>query len=389
MDFLRITPPGSFLIRIHRGMMTEQAEAPIADAGDAASGGKASSYDPPRQPAAPAESVSAEEDKQPETSSSPEGKGHDGRLSLGAPLKQRVAVRFMQGRRGVQEDRHFVASDLKKLAESAAQREGMDSWGVSPTALVALFDGHRGVLCSDFCSSAFPAKLKELLCRKLPDQIAAKQGAGRAGDSPADGRQEEQQQPARRDSTGSEVAEDGGPPPLPIPLSQTSFTSPAPKEPLLEACCCPAVRALLPALPPGLQQLMPSLFHRLFSTFKQTDKEFLAKYKVKATAGCTAVALLTLGRLGVVCWVGDSRAVAGVQRPPRQRSPASPGGQSQPADGKEGAEQLVAVRLTEDHKPNRADEKARIEKAGGHVVVVGGVARVAPSDYQAGLSSSS
>lgn len=123
---------------------------------------------------------------------------------------------------------------------------------------------------------------------------------------------------------------------------------------------------------------MPSLYHRIFSTFKQTDKEFISKYKVKATAGCTAVALLTLGRLGVVCWVGDSRAVAGVQKAPMTDASDSPSGLA-PEEGTRG---LVAVRITEDHKPNRPDEKARIEKAGGHVVVVGGVARVAPSDYE-------
>ena len=36
------------------------------------------------------------------------------------------------------------------------------------------------------------------------------------------------------------------------------------------------------------------------------------------------------------------------------------------------------VRLTVDHKPNREDERARVTKAGGHVVEVDGVWRVSP-----------
>lgn len=287
--------------------------------------------------------------------------------SLGAPVRQTVAVRFMQGRRGVQEDRHIVVNDIKTLVEPGAKLE-VDSWGVSPASLVALFDGHRGVVCSDFCASNFASKLADLLTRKLPEQVAAKQLKG-------------SQTPATSPSSGGSQNSGGGPEKAEtiIPLSASSFTGPAPHGPVIDSCCCRPLRGLLPSLPDGLQRLMPSLYHRLFSAFKQTDKEFIDKFKVKANAGCTAVALLTLGRIGVVCWVGDSRAIAGVhetpQGPSAEATRGSPSADSGPA-------RLVAVRLTEDHKPNRPEEKARIEKAGGHVVVVGGVPRVAPSDYQ-------
>ena len=44
-----------------------------------------------------------------------------------------------------------------------------------------------------------------------------------------------------------------------------------------------------------------------------------------------------------------------------------------------------AVRLSDDHKPNRRDEKARIENAGGHVVEIGGIHRVCTAASKAGL----
>lgn len=51
--------------------------------------------------------------------------------SLGAPVRQTVAVRFMQGRRGVQEDRHIVVNDIRTLVQPGAKLE-IDSLGVSP-----------------------------------------------------------------------------------------------------------------------------------------------------------------------------------------------------------------------------------------------------------------
>lgn len=368
--------------------MTGQAETPLCNGGESNSGEEASAKKPVKKrcnsvatnteiesPEHPVEQPPASEKTEEKTEEKTvrlEKEDAEGKSSLDFSLRQKVAVRFMQGRRGVQEDRHVIVPDMKSLAESEAQKE-IESWETSPAALVGLFDGHRGVICSEFCSTTLSAKLVDLLSRKLPEQIAGKQGRGPPCNGASQG-----SPVAQSDQT---AASDALKEPSPvIPLSALSFTSPAPQCPPLDACCSEDLKVLLPRLPAGLQNLMPSLYHRIFSAFRQTDKEFIAKYKVKATAGCTAVALLTLGRLGVVCWVGDSRAVAGVRRPPSVTAgcPGEPEG----AVVRNGAEELVAVRLTDDHKPNRQDEKARIEKAGGHVVIVGGVARVAPSDYQ-------
>eukprot|EP01068_Selenidium_serpulae_P018455 Selendium_serpulae@DN6458_c0_g1_i1.p1 len=96
-------------------------------------------------------------------------------------------------------------------------------------------------------------------------------------------------------------------------------------------------------------------------TFLQTDKEFLEKYRVSRD-GCTAVVALILGNWVFVASVGDSAAILGFR-------------------DERGS--LKASKITTDHKPNRADEKTRIEKNGAKVIKVGDVYRVTPVDYEA------
>jgi protein phosphatase 1L len=74
-----------------------------------------------------------------------------------------------------------------------------------------------------------------------------------------------------------------------------------------------------------------------------------------ADDGCTAVAALVTGDALVVAHVGDSRAV--LVEPP---APGAPAGTPP-----------VATALSQDHKPDRVDERARIEAAGGAVVWAG------------------
>lgn len=82
-----------------------------------------------------------------------------------------------------------------------------------------------------------------------------------------------------------------------------------------------------------------------------TDKEFLRIAKIrKRNDGCCAIALLILDATAFVINVGDSRAVAA-------------------RDG-------TAEALSDDHKPERADEQARVEKSGGLVINFGGTWRV-------------
>lgn len=105
--------------------------------------------------------------------------------------------------------------------------------------------------------------------------------------------------------------------------------------------------------------------------FLQTDKEILASAERKKTeqVGSTAVAALLHGnpKLGtalrlVVANCGDSRAVL------------CRAGQ--------------AVAVSEDHKPTRIDEKKRIERAGGLVMQVRGIARVCTSVNPNSMSKS-
>jgi len=85
-------------------------------------------------------------------------------------------------------------------------------------------------------------------------------------------------------------------------------------------------------------------------TYKQTDLEYLkAENHAHRDAGSTASTAVLVGNRLLVANVGDSRAVICV-------------------DGK-------AIALSDDHKPNRTDERQRIEDAGG-VVMWSGTWRV-------------
>mmetsp|Transcript_561 Transcript_561/g.1674 ORF Transcript_561/g.1674 Transcript_561/m.1674 type:complete len:329 (+) Transcript_561:344-1330(+) len=84
----------------------------------------------------------------------------------------------------------------------------------------------------------------------------------------------------------------------------------------------------------------------LVEAFLETDKAYLAdEANSNKDDGCTAVAAVLIGDQLVVANVGDSRAVL------------SRSGKAYP--------------MSEDHKPNRADERQRIEQAGGVVVWAG------------------
>ncbi|KAL8271611.1 hypothetical protein Esti_004467 [Eimeria stiedai] len=111
---------------------------------------------------------------------------------------------------------------------------------------------------------------------------------------------------------------------------------------------------------------MEALVRSCFSAFSLTDKNYLGLSENALTqdAGSTACAAIFFGpdEQGVLQLVtahaGDSRAVLC-------------------RDGQ-------ALRLTEDHKPNSALERKRIEAAGGQVVSVQGVWRVLASDARGG-----
>jgi protein phosphatase 1L len=88
------------------------------------------------------------------------------------------------------------------------------------------------------------------------------------------------------------------------------------------------------------------LFHAMEQSFVETDVAYLEEdARVKNDDGCTGTAAVIVGRRLVVAHVGDSRAVLG-------------------HNGE-------AIALTDDHKPNRPDERQRIEDVGGTVVHAG------------------
>ncbi|KAH7421919.1 hypothetical protein KP509_13G081500 [Ceratopteris richardii] len=84
----------------------------------------------------------------------------------------------------------------------------------------------------------------------------------------------------------------------------------------------------------------------IFETYQQTDSEFLNdENSHKNDVGSTASTAILVGDRLVVANVGDSRAVI--------------------------CRGSTAYALSEDHKPNRKDERQRIEKAGGAVIWAG------------------
>ena len=76
-------------------------------------------------------------------------------------------------------------------------------------------------------------------------------------------------------------------------------------------------------------------------------------------SGCTAVVVAREGDTLVVANVGDSRAVL-ARRTRVPESPKVPGSKPPPA-------KFIAVDLSVDHKPDRPDEMARVERCGGVV----------------------
>ncbi len=84
----------------------------------------------------------------------------------------------------------------------------------------------------------------------------------------------------------------------------------------------------------------------MLDAYSETDQAYLKQDAIAHNDdGCTATTAILVGRRLVTGHVGDSRAVIG-----------------------EGG---TATPLTSDHKPNRPDERSRIEKVGGTVVHAG------------------
>lgn len=93
----------------------------------------------------------------------------------------------------------------------------------------------------------------------------------------------------------------------------------------------------------------------LQEVFEELDADFLAKHRTSPD-GCTAVVALIIGNRLFVAWAGDSRAVLCRK--------ASSGG-------------VLAVPLTEDHRPGLKSEAERVRRAGGQIVNFDGALRVA------------
>jgi serine/threonine protein phosphatase PrpC len=120
-----------------------------------------------------------------------------------------------------------------------------------------------------------------------------------------------------------------------------------------ESCADYLIANLVPSI--ERQMAVHPIRESLLHAFRQTDKEFMDHAIAnQIPSGSTCIVSLFFEEdedlVCVTAHVGDSRGVAMIDD--------------------------NVVRLTEDHKPDRSDEKVRLSNSGGHVVDVGGVWRV-------------
>eukprot|EP00038_Savillea_parva_P028296 m.64240 g.64240 ORF g.64240 m.64240 type:complete len:518 (+) comp8211_c0_seq2:674-2227(+) len=114
---------------------------------------------------------------------------------------------------------------------------------------------------------------------------------------------------------------------------------------------CVRVLRNMPVVGAAMLQL-PQLHYCVLPLLSLLWAQFLRIAKIrKRQDGCCCIAILIVANEMYVINVGDSRAVLG-------------------------AADRSATALSEDHKPERTDEKQRIEKAGGQVIKYGPVYRV-------------
>jgi len=99
--------------------------------------------------------------------------------------------------------------------------------------------------------------------------------------------------------------------------------------------------------------------------FIKTDEEIIKRSKAEGwTNGSTGVlTILKNNRELYIANLGDSEAVLA-----KKKQPNSKDGEKPSSSNSEKSSEHEAILLTQKHKPSDASEKARIEKAGGHVL---------------------
>lgn len=157
---------------------------------------------------------------------------------------------------------------------------------------------------------------------------------------------------------------------------------------------------------PGLR--VAAVASAISRAFANTDQQFLQKHRLNKD-GTTVSLVLLLGKHMFTAWLGDSRMVLGSLRrihfseagmAPLVNVSATPGcpvpslsvgvpAVELPSKNDDLAShastgvQWITSPLSCDHKPSRADERTRIVSAGGQVLNIDGISRVARGDFQA------
>jgi len=140
-------------------------------------------------------------------------------------------------------------------------------------------------------------------------------------------------------------------------LSSEASQPPSPKTPnyLDEAT----------AAPEPSNKIVAQLHNAYKHSFEKVDKLFLQKLKRRYHDGSTAVSVLLAPQLCIVAHIGDSRAVLAAAKLRKTNNNHNPW-----------CEQIEAIALSIDHKPNSPVERKRIKERGGFVVNLHGTYRV-------------
>eukprot|EP00914_Ancora_sagittata_P033688 GHVO01068010.1.p1 GENE.GHVO01068010.1~~GHVO01068010.1.p1 ORF type:complete len:386 (+),score=70.15 GHVO01068010.1:267-1424(+) len=255
----------------------------------------------------------------------------------------------MQGRRAKQEDRKFVMKNLAEWQEN----EGHTHIELDPTIfdlkrcrLFGVLDGHCGSLAADWATETIPLELMTRLSHvRHTKESTKKVKGGGATDHPS--KRIPVDQPTEEPTSDNDVSKNDLGNNIDTACTESSSDSACAPDSSDEPCMDAAIDS--------------QICRALTETFEAVDEKFLLRYRTSRDGCAASVVLVINDRKVFAAGLGDSRVIM-VHR--------------------KDDDEPTTIELTTDHKPSLDSERKRVEEAGGLVVDVNNVKRVALSDYQ-------